>query len=1577
MSKAKLRVVSVYRDYFQVYYANGIPKDHPLSLKLARLFDKLRKTSNDNIEFTAYEGGGAHPQVTVEKDKRDFLDVYRKLRKEAPWLPIRPLWRGANGFLLEPSHIDDLEFVLTEFAKAVAQSSLSDAEKKELLRIKIFDSQGIIRETESSLEIVRRLRAKGYAVTAEMAIPYSSGPAYPDILYVEKVLDAARALKKFGIPPHESHISLKDMVGDLSKDAIKKLLPQILKALKREGLPVPFGLHAHDTGLAEDCYIAAREVCLDPEFDYPLTIDTVECAPVDKSFTGDKAWKNTGFASTLSMHKKLIAQGKPEGLGLNVEQISIMEEMAETARDLSLLYKAKRADLSLTGEDCRDFRIAGGGFSSYSNAVGAMDLGKGLAKQLGISEKNALKIAGYALMAVGVLMGQPHPVTPGFQNKQHAALNYLKNLIDAKEIKRGMSIKNMRECILRQGDNYPPLTNKQVEDYFLKDLNPIVERFLTGEMPVETVNDLRQKYEKMGISADKILQLFGPPQPGVHPAIRAKFPRRTTLLTDGKESRLKDANIVAKELLTKGIIKATPTQVYFILQALQIEEKTIDSILAAFAKPRADLDNHSVTYDRPDGSEKPWQKTAYNVLKEFVPEAQASRITRDMEQAVLDTHTAWALMLRNTNQLKGDIANYWLHAPELVGDYDLDLAAIHKFEAGKNPEPDEMEKMFHQVRLGKLPLAELKAYKQLMMQKEQADLKLFVLEYLSGKESLQLLSIALTSENKEERENAVKNLVVSLYEAQDALIRQKESKGEYYIFPAKRKFDMTLDVLKQELNSQFNKLITQTRRDIEGIVVSTLMPGNISKVHISSPPVNVKKGDVLFTIVAMKMELPIVATQDGCIEHISVVAGQNVNARHALAYYKDDKGLKNLAGNKRSFDQTKTVSTDKFEQGLLRNKKFLQSERDKIAQEVSQKQKHIQQTIDNTHILAATSANNLKEQLQKCGYYGLPLTLTQKASTGHENEIHVIDNRSGCAAKLYADLKQAGYKVIVLYTKGEETTSVIANAAPDEIMRVDSYTDHEDLIDVLKQIAEQNVGKSTWLHPGWGLVSENADFVKKVEELPPQYNVRFVGPPSKAMDLAGGKLSFRELVKKIAPHLNPEYFGNQVCSAKKLEDYIASDYSKTNLLDGIYRKHFEDVVKYGGDVMIKAVGGGGGRGIKRFTYDYGIDPEMNYRKFVKIVQKNVQESEDLSFGCEMITEQCISGKTKHLEAQVVINDMGARVIGYRDCSEQNFSQKITEKNLIDGDYPKEMMDAVNASMLELGKKLSAHGYTGVGTFEMLVRLNPNGSYSVFILEMNTRLQVEHMVTEEDIRLKTGKNVSLPLINLAFTKNKGKTPEEVLADEFNLTVQDLDAAQGFGSERVTHVRLNSRSVDLETGHSIASYFRDYMWLPSAVAEIAAKCDVKITLGGMGEGKYDPQVGAVCGKHANVTAALKEIDELVELSRACFKTDGTLSTPFVQAFYQLVYNAKGNLSNDIDTKTVDEFLKAIESKEIEIEMDYQHLGMNPQVNQDAVRKAFNEFLVYKVNKEQQEIQLQEQLKLQAQMQTQKDKMVAVFV
>ncbi|MFA6037678.1 MAG: biotin/lipoyl-containing protein [Legionellales bacterium] len=1474
----KLITTNVYRDFVQGLYGNRIPLDDEDVLEFLKLWDELVAESlNDDeasIIYDDYEIGGAHPQVTAEFTNRDFMEVYRILRKYAPHTAFRPLDRSANVFMLAPMSEEDIEHIIKQLAQDTANPAYAEKVKekiKKFLNIKVFDSQGIIEEAQSTFNIIGKLRrgeykdelgnSVEYLINAESAIPYGKGPFYPNAIYLKKVEDSYNALLAAGLPINESRISLKDMIGQLDAKAVSELLPAIIKKLKELqkdlGTEIPIGLHLHDTGCAKAAYLEAIKIC--KQEDYPIAIDTVECDPYQSEYVGENAYRNTGFVSLRDLNKACNEIGID--LGIKPSHSAKLDKMGAIALKVAKKYSVRRVESLFSGEELRDFDIPGGAFASFSDAVTHAELGK----KLGLNERDALLLAGNGLKAVAKLMGYPFAVTPGFQNKQIAALNLINNLINnlaegGKKLKSGMSNDEMIKLLLQD------LSNEEVEKLFLNNLSGVVKEFLRGEMPADTLR-------KMGIETTA----------QVHPVIREKLGRRTKLLTD-IEPKHKEARSVVERLDKEGLIKPTQTQIEAVNHEFQGQ-----------------------------------------------PDAVIQRI---LKERAIQTHITWALELGDPNRLEAALKKPWLREPDpknYQGDKAGYLRALAKTKKGKNPVADEMEIRLTQMQQGKISLDTLYDYTQLVQEKERLEIWRSVLVFM--KVNLDIIEAALVSDNKQ----GMDKIYEDLYNFQNKIIRSKENKGEYYITFNKRRHDMALDFFAQQLtqlnNSQseinFHEQSHHKREEIEAITINAFMGARVESVSVK-PGDEVKVGDELFVLQAMKIYNTFKASISGIIDKVTIKAGDMVEKDALLVSYVKEEPI--IAQQQNITVNNKKIDPSPIEASLH---KYRQDSVD-LMDKISDMQKEMDQQVAKYEPANAAEYDLMKE-LQKRGYFGPPLSLTEEAKQGHENEIQVIGNRDTSGIKLLTDLTQANYDVRLLYAATDKDTNLVKHAKDSEKIVITKYDDEKSIISALLKLANDNPDKTIYYHPGWGFVSESADFVNAFETQLPS-NVVFVGPPSNPMRIVGGKATCREMIDKVVPEFNPKHFKLPLFSSAQIQEYIASGFNPTHSLHKKLQHEYDEVAKIGGDVMIKATLGGGGNGIHHFI----IDEKHQYQSFVTELCKNIGLAETEFKSGEMLIEEFIGGKTRHLEVQLVVNDMGAIVLGTRDCTSQHIKAKTNEMNVIQGDYPADVISDTRSAIDKLGKEMSDIGYRGLCTVELLIA-SDGSIIKKRILEKNPRLQVEHCVTEEDIRIKTGKNISLPLLNLACVREKNIPLAQILKRDFGFTDADIMSALALGTERVEHVRLNSFEIDVLTGNHGASFFWGYMWPgQDIIAKIAKDTGAHIIIGDIGAGNYNRQTGAVWGSTAQVHAALKQIHKMMEVAKLCTREDGTLSLNSVFAFHELVFDEKGNFSKEFTTLTQDEFLEAVKNKSIKVEMDKQHLSTAPALKPGAMGQAFQKFL-----------------------------------
>jgi acetyl/propionyl-CoA carboxylase alpha subunit/acetyl-CoA carboxylase carboxyltransferase component len=289
--------------------------------------------------------------------------------------------------------------------------------------------------------------------------------------------------------------------------------------------------------------------------------------------------------------------------------------------------------------------------------------------------------------------------------------------------------------------------------------------------------------------------------------------------------------------------------------------------------------------------------------------------------------------------------------------------------------------------------------------------------------------------------------------------------------------------------------------------------------------------------------------------------------------------------------------------------------------------------------------------------------------------------------------KKTNMQEVVFYTTPDENAPFVRQARraialgapmreqPDGSL-ISAYCDHKFIISLLQAEGCDAV----W--PGWGFISEDASFVAKLEKL----NITFIGPSSKAMSSLGDKIAAKYLAEECDVPLAPW---------KEWK----SDWSQSEL-----QKESE---KIGFPLMVKASGGGGGRGIRKV---HSVD---QLQEALQSVQTEVTKV----FGQGgILLEKCVTG-ARHIEVQLIANQQGeAFAVGVRDCSIQRKNQKVIEET------PSPILpEKIQQSLCRASERLALRcGYSGAGTAEYLYDPQTN---SCTFLEVNSRLQVEHTITE--------------------------------------------------------------------------------------------------------------------------------------------------------------------------------------------------------------------------------------------------------
>ena len=311
----------------------------------------------------------------------------------------------------------------------------------------------------------------------------------------------------------------------------------------------------------------------------------------------------------------------------------------------------------------------------------------------------------------------------------------------------------------------------------------------------------------------------------------------------------------------------------------------------------------------------------------------------------------------------------------------------------------------------------------------------------------------------------------------------------------------------------------------------------------------------------------------------------------------------------------------------------------------------------------------------------------------------LIANRGEIACRIIKTAHEMGISCVAVYTEAD-TYSPFVRMADQSIKLSDSYLNGDEIINAAKQTGAEAI------HPGYGFLSENAKFARAVQ----REGLIWVGPNSRVITSMGDKLKAKDIAEKAGVPTLP----------------MTTDPKKANTI--------------GYPILIKAAAGGGGKGM-RIVED---------KKDLKEAIAGAQREAKTGFGDDRVFIERYVASSRHIEIQILGDSQGNVVhLGERECSIQRRHQKIIEESpspRVDS----EMRAAMGDAAIKLAKKLK---YESAGTVEFLVD-DKTGEF--WFLEVNTRLQVEHPVTEEV----TGKDLVYEQLRIARGEELGYSQDDI-------------------------------------------------------------------------------------------------------------------------------------------------------------------------------------------------------------------------
>jgi len=318
----------------------------------------------------------------------------------------------------------------------------------------------------------------------------------------------------------------------------------------------------------------------------------------------------------------------------------------------------------------------------------------------------------------------------------------------------------------------------------------------------------------------------------------------------------------------------------------------------------------------------------------------------------------------------------------------------------------------------------------------------------------------------------------------------------------------------------------------------------------------------------------------------------------------------------------------------------------------------------------------------------------------------LIANRGEIAVRIIRACKELGIRTVAVYSQADRESLHVKFA--DEAVCIGEAPATNSYLNIPSIISAAEITDVEAIHPGYGFLAENAHFAEICESC----QIKFIGPPPEAIRLMGDKMSAKETMRKAGLPVTP----GSVSTVKSKEEALRIAHR----------------IKY--PVIIKASGGGGGKGMRICHNDVRLISAL----------LTAQAEAEKSFGNADVYIEKYLVEPRHIEFQIIADNYGRIIhLNERDCSIQRRHQKLLEETpspAVDSKLRKKMGELVI-------KGAKAANYRNVGTMEFL--LDKNGNF--YFMEMNTRVQVEHPVTEmvtgvdiikEQIRISAGEKLTI-------------------------------------------------------------------------------------------------------------------------------------------------------------------------------------------------------------------------------------------
>ena len=332
----------------------------------------------------------------------------------------------------------------------------------------------------------------------------------------------------------------------------------------------------------------------------------------------------------------------------------------------------------------------------------------------------------------------------------------------------------------------------------------------------------------------------------------------------------------------------------------------------------------------------------------------------------------------------------------------------------------------------------------------------------------------------------------------------------------------------------------------------------------------------------------------------------------------------------------------------------------------------------------------------------------------------LIANRGEIAVRIIRACREMGIRTVAIYSEADK--NALHTTLADEAICIGPAPSQKSYLNIKAILETACLTGADSIHPGFGFLSENANFAKICKEM----GIKFIGPEDKLINLLGNKSKAKETMKKAGVPVVPGSEG--LLNSKKQALELAQ------------------IIKY--PVMLKASAGGGGRGIRVAYTPKELEKDYDL----------VKQEAKIAFNDDSIYLEKFVENPRHVEIQILADEHGNAIhLGERDCSIQRRNQKILEEtpsSILSEETRRKMGETAINAVKEIG-------YTNAGTIEFLVDKNQD----FYFMEMNTRVQVEHPVTEmvtgvdiikEQIRIASGEELQYKQKDIIFTGHSMET-----------------------------------------------------------------------------------------------------------------------------------------------------------------------------------------------------------------------------